>query len=69
MKIYELKYRRQDCDYDFEYDDITIGKFSTMESAIKAKENVEKYVEITETLKEIKSKILDQYRVLKMIIV
>ncbi len=61
MKIYELK----DCRQDFEYDDITIGRFSTMELAIDAKENVEKYVEITETLKEIKSKIQYEYRVFK----
>lgn len=50
MKIYELKDSRQ----DFEYGDITIGRFSTMDLAIDAKENVEKYVQITETLKEIK---------------
>lgn len=39
MKIYELKDSRQ----DFEYGDITIGIFSTMDLAIDAKENVEKY--------------------------
>jgi len=50
MKIYELK----DCRQDFEYGDITIGRFSTMDLAIDAKENVEKYVQITETLKKIK---------------
>ena len=50
MKIYELKDSRQ----DFEYGDITIGRFSTMDLAIDAKENVENYVQITDTLKEIK---------------
>lgn len=59
MKIYELK----DCHQNYKYRDIVIGRFSTMELAIEVKENIEKYVEITETLKEIRSKILVQYRV------
>ena len=59
MKIYELKDSRQ----DFEYGDITIGRFSTMDLAIDAKENVENYVQITDTLKEIKSKIQYEFRV------
>lgn len=59
MKIYELKDSRQ----DFEYGDITIGRFSTMDLAIEAKENVENYVQITDTLKEIKSKIQYEFGV------